>query len=104
MKTEKEPLDNDEITLAKLALEYSDNDTARELFEQMRWPNGIQCAHCNHKGHYILKPRKESKSPSRQGLYKCKSCRKQFTVTVGTILEDSKIPLGKWLHSTIPHL
>jgi transposase-like protein len=80
MKTQKEPFDNDEITLVKLALEYSNNDEAREMFEQMRWPNGIVCPHCNGKGHYVLKPRSESKSPSRKGLYKCKTCWRQFTV------------------------
>ena len=93
----KRELDAEEITLAKLAFEHSDNDTARKLFESMRWPNGVKCPHCANKGHYTLKPRPDSKSPSRNGLYKCKACLRQFTVTVGTILEDSKIPLGKWL-------
>ena len=85
------------ITLSKLALEYADNDKARELFEAMRWPRGIECPHCKSEGYYTLNPRKDSKSPSRKGLYKCKTCWRQFTVTVGTILEDTKIPLGKWL-------
>lgn len=93
MKTNEEK----PITLSKLALEYADNDKARKLFELMRWPKGIECPHCKGNGYYTLNPRKNSKSPSRKGLYKCKTCWRQFTVTVGTILEDSKIPLGKWL-------
>jgi transposase-like protein len=93
----KEQPDNDEINLTKLAQDYSDNDKARELLESIRWPKGIICPHCNCSGHYVLKPRATSKVPARKGLYKCKTCWRQFTVTVGTVMEDSKIPLGKWL-------
>jgi transposase-like protein len=89
--------DNEEITLARLAAEYSDNEKARALLESLRWPKGITCPHCNASGHYVLKPRAGSKTACRHGLYKCKTCWRQFTVTVGTIFEDSKIPLGKWL-------
>jgi transposase-like protein len=86
--------DNGEITLATLAAEYSDNEKARALLESLRWPNGITCPHCNASGHYVLKPRAGSKTACRAGLYKCKTCWRQFTVTVGTIFEDSKIPLA----------
>jgi transposase-like protein len=89
--------DKDEINLSKLALEYADPESARRLLESLRWPDGITCPHCDCKGHYVLNPRKTSKSPSRKGLYKCKTCWRQFTVTVGTVMEDSKIPLNKWL-------
>ena len=44
-----------------------------------------------------LEAKEGSKNPVRNGVYKCKSCRKQFTVTVGTIFEDSHIALNKWL-------
>ena len=89
--------DNEELNLAVLAEQYSDEDNARALLESLRWPNGIVCPHCHASGHYVLKPRPTSKTPSRKGLYKCKTCWRQFTVTVGTIFEDSKVPLGKWL-------
>ena len=46
---------------------------------------------------YRLEPKAESKKPGRKGLLKCKECRKQFTVMVGTIFSDSHIPLHKWL-------
>ena len=46
---------------------------------------------------YRLEAKPDSKRPVRKGVYKCKACRKQFTVTVGTIFEDSHIPLNKWL-------
>lgn len=74
-----------------------DKDEAREYLEQLRWPNGPACVHCGSITVYPLKPKAGSKHPVRKGVYKCKDCRKQFTVTVGTIFEGSHIPLNKWL-------
>ncbi len=85
----------DALNLSKLAKHFSDADAARQLLEQMRWPNGAACPHCGACDPYRLTPKPGSKT--RRGLYKCKACRKQFTVTVGTIFEDSHIPLSKWL-------
>jgi len=93
----KEKFEPDELNLATLAQEYSDNDRARELLESIRWPKGAICPHCKHDEVYKLTPNPKSKSPGRKGLYKCSACRKQFTVTVGLIFEDSHIPIGKWL-------
>jgi transposase-like protein len=97
MKSNQSKLEPDEINLIKLAQEYSSDDTARALLESLRWPNGVICPHCKHNEIYKLEPRATSKRPGRRGLYKCSACREQFTVTVGTIFEDSHIPLGKWL-------
>jgi transposase-like protein len=94
MKTETE-FDAEELNLVKLAQEYSDPDKARALLESLLWPNGPVCPHCKFNEVYKLTPRKGSNT--RQGLYKCAACRKQFTVTVGTIFEDSHIPISKWL-------
>jgi transposase-like protein len=74
---------------------FGNEDAARELVENVRWANGVVCPHCEAIGAYKLTPKEGSKT--RKGLWKCKACRKQFTVTVGTIFEDSKIPLHKWL-------
>lgn len=93
----KQTTDNEEITLTKLAQEYADDDNARALLESLRWPQGAFCPHCKATKPYILKPRKESQSPARKGLYKCRSCQKQFTVTVNTIFADSKLPINKWV-------
>jgi transposase-like protein len=76
---------------------FHDAEKAREYLEQKRWSNGIVCPHCGLLESYRLEARADSKSPVRNGVYKCKACRKQFTVTVGTIFEDSHIPLNKWL-------
>ena len=74
--------------------QFQDADKAREYLESIRWPNGAICPHCGseNKDHYKL----EGKS-HRPGLWKCKDCREQFTVTVGTVFERSKIGLHDWL-------
>ena len=74
---------------------FHDDDAARAYLESVRWPDGPVCPHCGVIGsHYQL----EGKA-HRKGLYKCceKECRKQFSVTVGTVFERSHIPLSKWL-------
>lgn len=72
---------------------FQNDDKAREYLERLRWPNGPVCPHCGIEGkHYQL----EGKA-HRPGVWKCHMCREQFTVTVGTVFERSKIPLNKWL-------
>ncbi|HEX4956257.1 MAG TPA: IS1595 family transposase [Thermoanaerobaculia bacterium] len=75
----------------------SDETAAREYLESLRWPDGPVCPHCGCSEAYRLVAKKVSARPARAGLLKCKSCRKQFTVKVGTIFEDSNLPLNKWL-------
>src|SRR5438270_3430840 len=78
---------------------FSDAEKAREHFEKLRWPDGPVCPHCGELNNaYRLEP-KESKKDThvRKGVWKCAGCRKQFTVTVKSIFEDSHIPLHKWL-------
>lgn len=74
---------------------YSNEDKAREHLEKLQWPDGPVCPHC---GTVDNATRLKGKS-TRPGVYKCKSkeCRKPFSVTVGTLMERSKIPLNKWL-------
>lgn len=93
----KEILSTEELNLVTLAKDYSDDNTARALLEKLRWPEGPICPHCKAKEPYKIQPKETSKRPARQGLYKCRECRKQFTVTVGTIFEDSHIKISKWL-------
>lgn len=86
------------LDLISIAQKYSDDDKARKLLEKLRWPDGPVCPKCGSENdHYALKPKPDSKRPVRPGVYKCKDCRKQFTVTVGTIFHRSHIPLHKWL-------
>jgi len=75
-----------------------DEEIARYLLERVRWPDGPICPHCVvFGGHYRVNPRKGSRGPVRQGVWKCRDYRKQFTVTVGTVFQGSKIPLSKWV-------
>lgn len=85
-----------DINLSRLS-QLNDDESARAYLEKLRWPNGVACPHCGSSESYTLKPNLDSEKPVRKGVYKCKACRKQFTVTVGTIFEDSHIPLHKWL-------
>lgn len=83
-----------------LAPHFTDEEKAREYLEAQRWPDGPVCPHCGLVGQaYKLTPKAESKKGThvRKGVWKCAGCRKEFTVTVGTIFEDSHIPLHKWL-------
>ncbi len=71
---------------------FHDEDAARAWFEARIWPNGPFCPHC---GETERLTRMHGKA-HRPGLIQCNSCREQFTVTVNTVCERSKIPLTKW--------
>ena len=72
---------------------YSDANKAREHLEALHWPHGPVCPRCG----TLDRITKLAGKSTRPGVYKCNECAKPFTVTVGTIFEDSKIPLNKWL-------
>jgi transposase-like protein len=74
---------------------FHDNDAAREHLESLRWENGVYCPHCGNTDQSALH-RLEGKS-HRPGLFQCNACRQHFTVTVGSVMERSKIPLAKWV-------
>lgn len=86
------------MNLVDLAQQFANEDAARDFLEKSRWPQGPICPHCGLVGEaYRLTPTKNGKTHVRKGVWKCADCRKEFTVTVGTIFEDSHIPLHKWL-------
>lgn len=73
---------------------FTNDEAARLHFESLRWQGGMPvCFHCGVIGDAALV---EGKS-HRPGLYYCRSCKGQFTATMGTIFEDSHIPMRKWL-------
>lgn len=74
---------------------FTDEDTARDALEAVRWPDGPVCPHCGNIDQDKIASGKGK--ASRPGLYYCAACNGQFTVTVGTVMERSKIPLSKWL-------
>jgi len=72
---------------------FNDDEKAREHLEAIRWPNGPICPHCG----AVDRLAKLNGKGVRPGLYYCNHCAEQFTVTVGTVFERSKIPLSKWV-------
>ncbi len=77
---------------------FRDEEAAYAKLESILWPHGPECPHCGvmNEAHKITaNPGKKV----RYGLYRCKACKKQFTVTVGTVFERSHIPLHKWLQA-----
>jgi len=81
---------NQPKTLLEAIRYFSDPDVATAFFAGLRWPDGPVCPKCGvqDEDHYYLKSRR---------VWKCKACRKQFSVKVGTIFEDSPIGMDKWL-------
>src|SRR5215469_7019480 len=73
---------------------YNDDDAARSHLESVLWPDGPVCPRCGVMDDRITKLQGKS---TRPGVYKCKDCRKPFSVTVGTVMERSHIPLAKWV-------
>jgi transposase-like protein len=75
-------------TLQQAIKYFSNEQVCIDTVAALRWPNGPVCPKCGGTSHYYL---------ATQKRWKCKKCSKQFTVKLGTIFEDSPIPLDKWL-------
>jgi transposase-like protein len=75
---------------------FHDEDKAREALEAVRWPDGPVCPHCGNSDQEMLAKVEGKKHSHRPGLYYCNECKGQFTVTVGSVFERSKVPLTKW--------
>ena len=87
-----------DLTLMSVMARFSTEEAARAYFEGVRWPHGRSCPHCGNADEsriYALTANRAAKI--RPGMYKCAECQDTFTVTVGTVMEDSHIPLNKWL-------
>jgi transposase-like protein len=78
-----------------LPLIYTDPNAAREHLESLLWPDGPVCPHCGVVNQATLLKGKST----RPGVYKCRECEHPFSVTVGTLFEDSKVPLHKWVYA-----
>jgi len=73
---------------------FNDETAAREYFEAQRWADGIYCPHCGNIDSTTI--HKLAGKSHRPGLYQCNACREHFTVTVGSVMERSHVPLTKW--------
>ena len=75
---------------------FQDEAEARKALEKVRWPKGPICPHCGNSDPEKIAKVEGKKQTHRPGLFYCNECAGQFTVTVGTVFERSKIPLTKW--------
>jgi transposase-like protein len=97
-KSQKKAADNDGLNLVEIMTRFSTDDEARAFLESIRWPEGPVCPHCgNFDRATIYDIAANADAEVRAGLRECKACGAQFTVTVGTIFESSKVPLRKWV-------
>jgi len=94
------------LNICSLAPYFTDEAAAWELLESLRWPSGQpECPHCGEVGNAaLLKPRNGQATTSTgkvsyRRTWKCRNatCRRKFSVLVGSIFEDSKVPVSKWL-------
>ena len=82
---------------------YTDVTAARQHLESLLWPDGPVCPHCGSLNAKRLPPQGRKVTNAhpggtvRDGVIQCNDCREQYTVTVGTMFERSKVPLNKWL-------
>lgn len=77
---------------------FEHDAAARAVLETLRWPDGPQCPRCGSGSDAVFLIGGEKHS-HREGLYLCKPCRRQFSVTVGTPLERSRVPLSTWVRA-----
>lgn len=76
-----------EMALLEFQDQFSSEEKCLEYLFKVRWPEGFRCPRCNHDCYY---------RPYLRGLYECKSCRYQASVTAGTVFHRTKVPLRKW--------
>ena len=86
-------IDDENLTLHKI-LRWSDEE-CRQYLEKARWPNEVICPKCGVQDPYRIKRKSRTKNKVST-IFKCRGCKRQFSTTVGTIFEDSKVPLHKW--------
>ena len=75
------------MDIGKLIEEYGTEEKCIEALAELRWPNGIECPKCQAKNIGTIETR---------NLFQCNDCDYQFSVRVGTVMQDSKLPLWKW--------
>jgi transposase-like protein len=79
------------MTIIELHEMFGTDERCREILERLRWPEGVICPRCKHKGHSWLE---------KYDRYECNACQHQFTVISGTIFQDTHLALTKWFVAT----
>jgi transposase-like protein len=77
----------DGLSMVELIEQFGSEDRSHEALEELRWPTGVKCPRCDSKAISRIVKRRQ---------FDCDGCRYQFSVRVGTVLQDSKLPLWKW--------
>ncbi len=85
------------ISVMQLADMFPDEEAARTWFESRIWPDGRHCPRC--KGARTREVKNEKPMP-----YWCTDCRKYFSVRTGTVMEESRLPLRKWVYAIYLHI
>jgi transposase-like protein len=81
-------MDKQPKTLQEAMIHFADKQNAHDFIVSLRWSDGVICPHCGGSEQWFIKTRL---------IWRCKACKKQFSVKVGTIFEDSALGLDKWL-------
>jgi transposase-like protein len=97
------------MNLIDVAKQFGTPEACNDFLEQMRWPEGIECVYCASKkvSKYVKQASRRQRLNAKTGkmetkpvpariLYVCRDCKKQFSVTEGTIFNDTHLPLEKW--------
>ena len=77
------------LTLVEAVREFSDEDAMEKMFTESRWPNGVTCPQCNSRNI-------QEGTTRRATPFRCRDCRKDFSVKTGTVMQNSNLPLSKW--------
>jgi transposase-like protein len=91
------------LSIPAIAAKVTDEASAYEFLEQLRWGDEPVCPHCGViGGHYFLNAKGDGRktrtgSVSQRRVWKCKDCRRQFSVLTGTIFHGTKIPVRTWI-------
>jgi transposase-like protein len=80
------------MTLPELNRSFSTDEECREILTKLRWPEGVECPRCANRNVWWVQSRKQ---------FTCSECSYQFSVTTGTIFNDSHLPLAIWLMAVL---
>ena len=82
------------MNMDQLRQQFPNEQTCRQFFEAIRWPEGPVCPHCGFQGAYRIQS-----GLNYRECYECKSCKRHYTVTTKTVLHSTNLPLWKWLQA-----
>src|SRR6266567_7703662 len=88
----------DSETIQRIPLACSNELAAVEFFENQRWGSTPCCAHCGSIGVYKMVDRKTG-GRNKRFLWRCNDCGKQYTVRIGAVYEESRLPMRHWAYA-----